>query len=234
MVSDGLPRLVRAGMREAKRTPWRRLVKLTSIIVVAGLMGVSLWVGLAPYVGSLVASPFLIFGVLVTLGGLYAVGQLTMRVYVRDDTVPLFDPEIRRLAAAWTMYSFLFVVGAAFFIVPGVYVLARLAPYIPRVAHGDDVFAGVTATWEGNTPYVKPVMEQGLVYVGTGLFLAACLAGLPVLLVLGIRGVMGSVIAGVTGYVFGSVALVLLSVVVNSYMVGVAREIGSFSGPRAR
>ena len=233
MVSDGLPRLVRAGLDELEKTPWWSLATVLAWIIFAGLAGIASWIVASSYVGQVLASPLLAVSAVVVFGGLYAVGQWTMRIYVNDEMVSLFDSEFRRLAAAWTMLSFLFIVGAAFFLVPGFYVLARLAPYIPRVARGDDVFAGVTATWTGNEQYVKPVIGQSLLFLGAALFAVAFIVGAPLLLVVGVSGVTGTLLTAGVAFVFGSAAYVVWSVAVNAYMVGVAREIGSFDEPRA-
>jgi hypothetical protein len=218
---------------ELEKTPWWSLAKTTAWLVLIGVVGVAAWIFTAAYTTPVVASPLLAVTAVVVFGGLYAVGQWTMRIYVNDEVVPLFDSEIRRLAAAWTLLSFLFIVGAAFFLVPGFYVLGRLAPYIPRVTRGDDVFAGVTATWEGNEPYVKPVMGQSLLFLGAALFAVAFIVGAPLLLVVGVPGVTGTLLTAGVAFVFGSAAYVVWSVAVNAYMVGVAREIGSLDAPRA-
>jgi hypothetical protein len=202
-------------------------------ILTSGAAGVAAWILFGSYYGGGVASPILALACVIVFGGLYTVSQWILYGYVKGRRVDIFETKIRHISAGWALYSFLFVVGAVFFIVPGLYVLARLAPYLPRVARGDDVFAGITATWQDTESYEEPILVQGSVYCLAGLIVAALVGLLPVYAATGVSGLTGLIVQSSVGFVSFSLAFVIAALTVNSFLVATARETGLLDAPRA-
>lgn len=197
---EGTVRLVRAAFNHVVTTDWASVLNLLAALWAVGVAGTVGWVLLAGVSSSLIASPLLIAAVLTVLTGCFSLTQWLLRCYAtgREDH-DLLSGYTSRLGAAWTLYLFLFSIGAVFFVVPGVYVSSRLAPYLPRVARGHDVFRTVTDVWLKTEDYVSPILTQGLVYYWFGVFVALFIASVPSVVVWSVLGT-----SGFAGFVTGS------------------------------